>query len=82
MALFLNVSASEAFWLSLESRHLIRFIYEREEECHPILISFPELRQLALLFAQVVEPRVLIRCGIRWGGAVGAIPGRAGRIIQ
>ena len=57
VALFLNVSASEAFWLSLESRHLIRFIYEREEECHPILISFPELRQLALLFAQVVDAK-------------------------
>ena len=55
--LFLRVSENEAFWLSLEPRHLIRFIYERERECRPIPISFPELRQLALLFAQVVDAK-------------------------
>ena len=55
--LFLQVSENEAFWLNLEPRHLIRFVYERERECRPILISFAELRQLALLFAQVVDAK-------------------------
>ncbi len=55
--LFMDLSASEAFWLSLEARHLIRFIHEREREARLVLVSFPELRQLALLFARVVDAK-------------------------
>ncbi|CDH44116.1 HD-GYP domain-containing protein [Candidatus Contendibacter odensensis] len=57
VALFMELSDNEAFWLSLESRHLIRFIYERERQSRIIPISFPELRQLALLFAWVVDAK-------------------------
>lgn len=57
VALFLDLSSNEAFWLSLETRHLMRFIYEREREFQPTPVSFPELRQLALLFARVVDAK-------------------------
>lgn len=57
VTLFLDLSSSEAFWLSLETRHLMRFIYERERESHLAPISFPELKQLALLFARIVDAK-------------------------
>lgn len=57
VALFLEVSNNEAFWLILEPRHLIRFVYERERECRSVPISFAELRQLALLFAQIADAK-------------------------
>lgn len=57
VTLFLDLSDSEAFWLSLEARHLSRFIYEREREYRLTPISFPELRQLALIFAQIVDAK-------------------------
>lgn len=57
VALFMEVSDSEAFWLTLEPRHLLRFICERARECRPVPISFAELRQLALLFAQIADTK-------------------------
>ena len=57
VALFMEVSESEAFWLNLEARHLIRFIYERERENRVVPISFAELKQLALIFACVVDAK-------------------------
>ncbi|MFO1423596.1 MAG: HD domain-containing protein [Candidatus Competibacteraceae bacterium] len=56
-ALFLDLSDNEAFWLRLETRHLIRFIYERERETETVSISFAELKQLALIFARVVDAK-------------------------
>ena len=55
--LFLDVSDNEAFWLRLEARHLIRFLYERERQTATIPISFAELKQLALMFALVVDAK-------------------------
>jgi putative nucleotidyltransferase with HDIG domain len=57
VALFLDLSGNEAFWLSLETRHLMRFIYERERESRLAPVSFPELKQLALLFARIVDAK-------------------------
>jgi HD-GYP domain-containing protein (c-di-GMP phosphodiesterase class II) len=57
VTLFLDLSDNEAFWLSLEARHLNRLIYERERECRLTPISFPQLRQLALIFAQIVDAK-------------------------
>jgi putative nucleotidyltransferase with HDIG domain len=57
VASFMDVTDNEAFWLGLEARHLIRFIYERERECRLIPLSFPELRQLALIFARIVDAK-------------------------
>jgi len=55
--LFLDLSDNEAFWLRLEARHLIRFIYERERQTEVVPISFAELKQLALMFARVVDAK-------------------------
>jgi len=57
VGLFLDLSSNEAFWLSLETRHLIRFIHERERESRLAPVSFPELKQLALLFARIVDAK-------------------------
>ncbi|MDS4040123.1 MAG: HD domain-containing protein [Candidatus Competibacter sp.] len=57
VASFMDVTDNEAFWLGLEARHLIRFIHERERECRLIPLSFPELRQLALIFARIVDAK-------------------------
>ena len=57
VAVFLDLSDSEAFWLSLENRHLIRFIHERERKNRLTPIGFSELRQLALMFAQIVDAK-------------------------
>jgi len=89
VALFLDLSDSEAFWLSLEARHLSRLIYERERAYRLTPISFPELRQLALIFAQVVDAKSPYTMEHSLGtarlarffryGAAGAIFGRADR---
>ena len=54
---FLDLSDNEAFWLRLETRHLIRSIYERERQTGAVPISFAELKQLALMFACVVDAK-------------------------
>lgn len=55
--LFLDLSDNEAFWLRLEARYLIRFLYERERQIGVVPISFAELKQLALMFACVVDAK-------------------------
>lgn len=55
--LFLDLSDNEAFWLNLETRHLIRFIYERERQTELAPVSFAELKELALLFARIVDAK-------------------------
>lgn len=57
VALFMELSDNEAFWLGLENRHLIRFIYERERQSRIVSIDFVELKQLALLFAHLVDAK-------------------------
>ena len=57
VALFLDISENEAFWLNLEARHLIRFIHERQREQRLVPLSFAELKQLALMFASVVDAK-------------------------
>ncbi|MFO1372389.1 MAG: HD domain-containing protein [Candidatus Competibacteraceae bacterium] len=57
VALFMDLSDNEAFWLTLESRHLSRFIYERQRESRLVPISFVQLRRLALLFARIVDAK-------------------------
>ena len=54
---FLHASAAEAFWLTLEPPHLERFLFDMEREHLPQPIDFTELRQLARLFATVVDAK-------------------------
>lgn len=55
--LFLDASASDAFWMMLEPPHLDRFIVEMERHCNPRPVAHPLLRQLAGLFAYVVDAK-------------------------
>ncbi len=54
---FLQVSSAEAFWLSLESPHLERYLFEKEQQHVPQPISFAELKQLAEIFAHIVDAK-------------------------
>jgi len=65
---------NEAFWLSLETRHLMRFIYEGNG--NPGWPGqLPELKQLALLFARLWTPRSLYM-SIPWDGALAVLAER------
>jgi putative nucleotidyltransferase with HDIG domain len=55
--LFLQVSSSDAFWMMLESPHLERFIFETERRFEPRPLSNSPLRQLAGIFAYVVDAK-------------------------
>lgn len=55
--IFLDVSVSEAFWITLEPRHLSRFLYEREKERQPAYLSMKELKNMAVVFAQIVDAK-------------------------
>ncbi|MBK7542875.1 MAG: HD domain-containing protein [Candidatus Competibacteraceae bacterium] len=54
---FLDISDNEAFWLSLEERHLNRFLFERNQKPWVKPIRFAELRQLALIFVRIVDAK-------------------------
>jgi putative nucleotidyltransferase with HDIG domain len=54
---FLQASSAEAFWLTLEPPHLDRFLIDMEREQQPQPISFGELKQLARVFAHIVDAK-------------------------
>ena len=54
---FLEASAPEAFWLGLEGRSLHRALGEALARRKPRRLSLAELRQLALLFAHIVDAK-------------------------
>jgi HD-GYP domain-containing protein (c-di-GMP phosphodiesterase class II) len=54
---FLAVSRADAFWLALEPRHLHNLLGERLQGRHRRRVGFPELRQIARLFASVVDAK-------------------------
>ncbi|WP_062149992.1 HD domain-containing phosphohydrolase [Beggiatoa leptomitoformis] len=55
--LFLSVSAKEAFWITLETRHLCHYLREKEEVKDAIIIDFQELKQIAGIFANIVDAK-------------------------
>lgn len=54
---FMEASSAEAFWLTLEPPHLARFLFDMEREHQPQPINFSELKQLARLFAHIVDAK-------------------------
>lgn len=52
-----QVASTEAFWLSLEPRHLLRFVYQRRRPTSLLPVSFEELSQLAFMFARIVDAK-------------------------
>lgn len=54
---FMEASLPEAFWLTLEERHLERYIEEVRPAARPENADFARLRQLAAIFAQIVDAK-------------------------
>ncbi|RLW51606.1 MAG: phosphodiesterase [gamma proteobacterium symbiont of Stewartia floridana] len=55
--LFIQVSNSEAFWMMLEPPHLQRFLFDMERFTTPQPVSFEKLKQLARIFATIVDAK-------------------------
>lgn len=55
--LFLNTSTSDAFWMQLESPHLDRFLYDMERHSDQFELEVDEIKQLACIFAYVVDAK-------------------------
>jgi HD-GYP domain-containing protein (c-di-GMP phosphodiesterase class II) len=54
---FLTASTSEAFWISLESPHLERFLFDMERDHVPLPLDSAQLKDLGLLFAGIVDAK-------------------------
>ncbi len=54
---FLETSLPEAFWLTLEERHLDRYVDEAKRATRAETADFGRLRQLAAIFAQIVDAK-------------------------
>lgn len=54
---FMAASETEAFWITLEPRHLSRFLHDREKESELIDMSMNDLKKMAVVFAQIVDAK-------------------------
>jgi putative nucleotidyltransferase with HDIG domain len=54
---FLQTASAEAFWLAMEPPHLERYLFDMEREHLPLPIDFSELKQLARVFAHIVDAK-------------------------
>ncbi len=54
---FMTVSETEAFWITLEPRHLSRFLHDMEKQREPIEMSMNDLKKMAVVFAQIVDAK-------------------------
>lgn len=54
---FLTVAGSELFWLSLEPRHLVRYIAEMEVIARPRIAERKDILQIAAIFADIVDAK-------------------------
>lgn len=55
--LFLETSASDAFWMMLEPPHLNRFIYDMGQHADSRNLSLEEIKRLARIFAYIVDAK-------------------------
>lgn len=54
---FLETARTEAFWLSLEPRHIEHFLRDAVLEQRPVAIDFRCLHRLATIFARIVDSK-------------------------
>ena len=54
---FLSVSGPEAFWISLEDRHINRFAWETSNQRHAEKLNLQDLKQLARIFSYIVDQK-------------------------
>ena len=57
VAAFMELSAAEAFWLQLDPVHVQYDMMERAQISDPQLVGWPQLKELALLFARIVDAK-------------------------
>ncbi|MEJ2592105.1 MAG: HD domain-containing protein [Candidatus Thiodiazotropha sp.] len=55
--LFLQVSASDAFWMMLEPPHLDRFIFDMSQHADSRELALEEIKQLSRIFAYIVDAK-------------------------
>ena len=55
--LFLQLAKSDAFWLSQEPRHISAFVTNRTQTESLVALDFTALRELACIFAEVVDSK-------------------------
>jgi HD-GYP domain-containing protein (c-di-GMP phosphodiesterase class II) len=53
--LFLQLSKNDAFWLSQEQNHISKFIANRSKSANPVILDFDTLKDLASIFAEIVD---------------------------
>ncbi|WP_319778399.1 HD domain-containing phosphohydrolase [Maridesulfovibrio sp.] len=54
---FLDISQAEAFWLSLEDRHIEKFAWEMGSLESTKIISLADLKQLAKIFSYIIDQK-------------------------
>jgi putative nucleotidyltransferase with HDIG domain len=54
---FLEIEKSEAFWISLEDRHVIRYTWDMSHFNHSEFIELCDIRQLSLIIAYIVDQK-------------------------
>ncbi len=54
---FMQASAAEAYWLTLESPHLERYLFDMERKHEAQFIGFKDIKQLAQIFAHIVDAK-------------------------
>lgn len=54
---FINVSSTEAFWLSLEDRHINRFAWDMANLGFERKLSMDELKHLSEIFAYIIDQK-------------------------
>jgi len=54
---FHQVERTEAFWIALESRHITRYTWDMAQFNNTRLITLPQLKQLALIMAYIVDQK-------------------------
>lgn len=57
VAAFMEISRTEAFWLQLEPRAIEQYLQQQLAQAQPVPAYSPEIRQLADLFARIVDAK-------------------------
>lgn len=54
---FLEIEQSEAFWISLQNRHIARYTWDMSQFESKKILSLSEVRQLSLILAYIVDQK-------------------------
>lgn len=54
---FLDLERSEAFWISLEERHISRYAWDMSRFHNPITLTLPQLKYFSLMIAYIIDQK-------------------------